>query len=848
MNHKRPAWRGTRLLALLLALVLTVSLMPISVLAADETPATSGTCTDTITWTYDPKAMTFTLTGTGEIPGTWEDAYNDPKIYTEVKKLIIGEGITGIDNWVFYDADFCEKLEEISLPSTLTTIGDSAFGLLTNVDVIRIPASVTSIGSAAFDEWTGDQQIVFPKDYSRETVASFPSGWNGGALVVYGEPVTFDKVLNGSCGENATFSYDTETGVLTVSGTGAIAVPTDDPARLYWQKAASATSVKIGSGITEIGEGMFRSWTSLASVELPDTLTKIGKDAFYDTSALTEITVPAAVTSIGATAFKFGPKTIHMAGEKDDVMKRMRYFGAQWSGSATVMCGEETLTVPEVVEANDEGTVFACYDASTGTVTIYGEGEATKSLTSWQSKATTAVVEEGVTALDGCFGFYRFLTSVTLPSTLKKLGGGTFSSCKKLSTLVLPDGLEEIGKLCFSGSSALTEITLPASIRVLRDSAFSAFSASKKIYVDMTLEEADAKITCEKDWWGNAKVYYKNAAGDGYEEVDPAPYGWLRDVEFTFTENGKVLKSSTSISVPWSWITYEVDNVETQGDFTIENAGLTLTKDGQPFTDAEFTMPTTLHVVNDNGSWKITETVVLTPKEGIRGKAQTLELRVTLEQKPYQFEGEGTETNPYKINSLADLKGLQANVNDLQKTYEGEYFLQTADIDMTGVENWKAIGFVSNNSARYPLKATYDGGGHRILNWTVDVSTQSNNDRYIGLFGNVNVLKHLTLDESCKLSLRSWSGTLAYQVTRLEDCHSYATVTAQTTGYDNANASIGGLVKTAMNMIDCTNHGSITVTGGGTVGGLAVGCYNASGCYNYGAVSATGTGVGGICA
>ena len=65
-------------------------------------------------------------------------------------------------------------------------------------------------------------------------------------------------------------------------------------------------------------------------------------------------------------------------------MKRMRYFGAQWSGSATVMCGEETLTVPEVVEANDEGTVFACYDASTGTVTIYGEGEATKSLTSWR--------------------------------------------------------------------------------------------------------------------------------------------------------------------------------------------------------------------------------------------------------------------------------------------------------------------------------------------------------------------------------------------------------------------------------------------------------------------------------
>ncbi len=86
----------------------------------------------------------------------------------------------------------------------------------------------------------------------------------------------------------------------------------------------------------------------------------------------------------------------------------------------------------------------------------------------------------------------------------------------------------------------------------------------------------------------------------------------------------------------------------------------------------------------------------------------------------------------------------------------------------------------------------------------------------------MSVLKNLTLDETCSFKLRSWSGTLAYQADKIENCVSYATVTAQTTSGDNANASIGGLVKIAANMADCANYGSITVKGGGNVAGLAV--------------------------
>ena len=117
--------------------------------------------------------------------------------------------------------------------------------------------------------------------------------------------------------------------------------------------------------------------------------------------------------------------------------------------------------------------------------------------------------------------------------------------------------------------------------------------------------------------------------------------------------------------------------------FTLSNVSLTLTKDGQPFTDAaKIEMPSTLNVKETStgsGIWRADETVTITPREGLRAaKAQTYEIRFKLVKKPYSFEGEGTEANPYKINTLDDLMALEKNVNTLHHTYDGKYFLQKA--------------------------------------------------------------------------------------------------------------------------------------------------------------------------
>ena len=504
------------------------------------------------------------------------------------------------------------------------------------------------------------------------------------------------------------------------------------------------------------------------------------------------------------------------------------------------------------------------YDAATTTLTISGKGAMADSADDWPvwgeditTEVTSLIIKSGVTNV-GAYNFYQAasLESVDFPDTLETIKEYAFSECAALSKITFPQGLKKIGVSAFEGCSALTSINLPQGLEVICESAFNgaalkgtvripssvtaiedaAFGTAKGLTIGLNITPGQSArgegIKLGYGWSGSATVCY-------YPDLQKT---WAKGTEITIAADGEVFTGTIDLNDFSVKMKREMPVVE---EFVLNSPTVTSTL-------GTINSPASLAIkAYGNGLYYYADTTLtLVPPDGTDGDKIPVDVSFILTKpapKEYVFEGAGTEANPYKISSLADLRGLQTNVNRFKKTYEGEYFLQTADIDMTGVKSWDQIGTIARNSVSYPFKATYDGGGHKITNWTFDYSKQSD-PRYAGLFGNVSVLKNLTLDETCTFKLRSWSGTLAYQVDRIENCFSYATVTAQTTSGDNANASIGGLVKLATNMVDCANYGTITVDGGGTVGGLAATCYNAVNCRNYGTVTASGTKVGGICA
>ena len=101
-------------------------------------------------------------------------------------------------------------------------------------------------------------------------------------------------------------------------------------------------------------------------------------------------------------------------------------------------------------------------------------------------------------------------------------------------------------------------------------------------------------------------------------------------------------------------------------------------------------------------------------------------------------DGEGTEANPYKITSAADLRDLTVYVNG-SGTYsnsttestihqcEGVYFLQTYDINLSG-PSFQPIGDHAVNYRSFC--GHYDGGSYTITNLHVEGDYQ-----HAGLFG-----------------------------------------------------------------------------------------------------------------
>ena len=86
--------------------------------------------------------------------------------------------------------------------------------------------------------------------------------------------------------------------------------------------------------------------------------------------------------------------------------------------------------------------------------------------------------------------------------------------------------------------------------------------------------------------------------------------------------------------------------------------------------------------------------------------------------------GTGSESDPYLIESAAQLAGLAYNINNNDNyEYKGKYFKLMKDIDLAS-KPWTPIG----NSTHFP-HLRLDGNGKSIINLKVDVS-----DGYAGLF------------------------------------------------------------------------------------------------------------------
>ncbi len=92
--------------------------------------------------------------------------------------------------------------------------------------------------------------------------------------------------------------------------------------------------------------------------------------------------------------------------------------------------------------------------------------------------------------------------------------------------------------------------------------------------------------------------------------------------------------------------------------------------------------------------------------------------------------GDGSSDKPFEISTAADLDDVRNYLGDENTKY---YFLQTADIDLSGYSNWEPIGGGGTTDI---FQGHYDGAGYTISNLTINRPSTPN----VGLFGHIGPL------------------------------------------------------------------------------------------------------------
>lgn len=210
-------------------------------------------------------------------------------------------------------------------------------------------------------------------------------------------------------------------------------------------------SVEIPDSVKKISTRAFRYCTSLKSISIPDSITEVSEFAFEGCSALKEVNYGGIITDFeevkiyrGNSDFayaKLNPKKLEY--KKDDRGNLLNFLYEEENGAIKVtFCDPATVgtvTIPEKLEDKPVKIISeeAFKDCSIVNKVILPD--------------TVETIEKS--AFENCG-----ITEITIPEKITLIEENVFSGCVALETVKISDTLRKINKNAFKGCTSLTDI------------------------------------------------------------------------------------------------------------------------------------------------------------------------------------------------------------------------------------------------------------------------------------------------------------------------------------------------------------------------------------------------------
>ena len=301
-------------------------------------------------------------------------------------------------------------------------------------------------------------------------------------------------------GESVVEKYDADSKTLSFSGKGIVYA-----SFIQHVQNVKIETIKIGDGITAIGERARLGMNSVTKIELPDSLTSIGNSAFAG-SGIEAIKFPSKLKTIGAEAFSSCANL-----KKIELPDSVEELGIQ--------CFESCKSLEEIkFSSNLESIPTRCFEDSESLeeVTIpknvkkiapsaFRECEKLTKITIEDSECEFSDVfdssyiknlkelkmgelqykfdkESGTLEVSGSKkivnansatrAFGQLFIKTLIVKDAEEIGDECFNSLGEVEKVELPDSLTAIGEECFQGMTKLSEITISKNVEKIGKDSF----------------------------------------------------------------------------------------------------------------------------------------------------------------------------------------------------------------------------------------------------------------------------------------------------------------------------------------------------------------------------------------
>ena len=319
---------------------------------------------------------------------------------------------------------------ELAIPDSATAVGSYAFSNYSNLTNVTIGSAVTSVGVSAFANCSGLKTVVIPDsvttvgDFAFDDCGKLTNLTIGSAVRTVGEGAFYD------C-DSLTNVYITDiTAWCKIDFNNSYSNPLYYADNLYLNETL-VTELAIPDSVTAVGSFAFSNYSNLTNVTIPNTVTSIGQYAFYKCSGLKTIYIPSSVTSIGVYAFSDCTDLIIYC---QATSKPSGWLNGWNASNCKIVWNCDNNDV-----AND-GYIYATignltYSIKNGEATVIKHAENIKELNILTSITYKGTIYPVTGIAPDAFRNCDTLTSVYIPSSVKRIGQYAFYGCDNLKSV-----------------------------------------------------------------------------------------------------------------------------------------------------------------------------------------------------------------------------------------------------------------------------------------------------------------------------------------------------------------------------------------------------------------------------